>query len=287
MTWRQATRSEIARYYRQEFPDYLEALPGHVTASGPKQFALAFREPYPVSGAAIPDREFIRRDTRQTNADGQVRSVAFDDLADVSAFIRQPAQADPLGDADYGLADPALLEQPAPVPEAVYYALDHWERSWPLLVDIDAKDIATERSAAAEAIEAEAPEGYPYGFADIDRALEYAFEVAELFETRLNASETQVVYSGQGAHVYMLDDDLAHRYDEQSRAVVTTFLEDVFEVPIDAPVTTDRRRVARLPYSLHADVSRVVQPIDSPDFDVRNAARPAFLAEPVTGGAQS
>jgi len=34
-------------------------------------------------------------------------------------------------------------------PDAVYYALDHWERPWVLLVDIDAKEIARERAADA------------------------------------------------------------------------------------------------------------------------------------------
>nr|WP_241729595.1 MULTISPECIES: hypothetical protein [Halolamina] len=35
------------------------------------------------------------------------------------------------------------------------------------------------------------------------------------------------------------------------------------EIPIDSVVTADRRRVAHLSYSLHADVCSIVQPIES------------------------
>ena len=42
------------------------------------------------------------------------------------------------------------------------------------------------------------------------------------------------------------------------------------------PLTADRRRVARLPYSLHADVCSIVTPIESPNFDVR-AGTPEVL----------
>lgn len=286
MNWRQASRAELTRYYREEFPAYLDRLPEHISPAGPKQFALAFPEPYPVQGSDIPDRDFIRRDTRSTGADGQVRSVAFDDQDELCRFIRQPAQVDPLDDSAYGLADPAVVDQPAPVPEAVYYALDHWERSWPVLVDIDAKDIAAGR-ADGDVVESAQPDGYPYAFEDIDQALEYAFEVEAVFQERLEADKTQVFYSGQGAHVYLLDDDLDHRYDERSREVLTTFLEDVCEFPIDAPVTSDRRRVARLPYSLHSEVCRIVQPIDSPAFDYRTEATPEFLSTEIGAGGRA
>ncbi|WP_128478894.1 bifunctional DNA primase/polymerase [Halorussus pelagicus] len=292
MTWRQATRKDIYTYYTEEFPSYLDELPSFITAKGPKQYALAFREPHPVRKDEVPDKDFIRRDTWQTNASGDRTTAAFDKFDDVLKLIRHPARNDPLGQSDFALADPDLLDKPDPRPDAVYYALDHWERPWVLLVDIDAKTIARERAAqavpgenvsggseelldAAGILEAD-PAGYPYSFEDIERAIEYGFEVRDIFEDDFNAEETMVVYSGQGVHVYLLDTDPAHLYDAKSREVLNDLLQDTYEIPIDPVVTADRRRVARLPYSLHTDVCRIVTPIESPNFDVRSATPEVF-----------
>jgi len=35
----------------------------------------------------------------------------------------------------------------------------------------------------------------------------------------------------------------------------------------------------RIPYSLHSEVCRMVQPIQSPDFEYRTKAKPTFLQE--------
>lgn len=294
MSWRHATREEIYRYYTEEFPSYVDELPSFITAKGPKQYALAFREPHPVRKDGVPDKDFIRRDTWQTNASGDRTSAAFYDFDDVLEFIRHPARNDPLGRSDFALVDPDLLDKPDPRPNAVYYALDHWERPWVLLIDIDAKTIARERATrvvsdedgsgdseelldAAGILDAD-PAGYPYAFDDIDQAIEYGFEVRDIFEDDFNAEETMVVYSGQGVHVYLLDSDPAHRYDAKSREVLNDLLQDTYEIPIDPVVTADRRRVARLPYSLHVDVCSIVTPIESPNFDVRSA-RPEVLRE--------
>ena len=292
MTWRQATREEIYTYYKAEFPSYLDQLPSFITARGPKQYALAFREPHPVRKDGVPAKDFIRRDTWQTNTSGDRTTAAFNEFGDVVEFIRHPARNDPLGKSQFALADPDLLEKPAPSPDAVYYALDHWERPWVLLVDIDAKEIARQRATqavgdAAGEVDSEAllkragileadPEGYPYTFEDVERSIEYGFAVRDLFEDDFNAEETMVVYSGQGVHIYLLDTDREHRYDAKSREVLNDLLQETYEIPIDPVVTADRRRVARLPYSLHADVCSIVQPIESPHFDIR-AATPEVL----------
>ncbi|GAB3421942.1 DNA primase [Haloparvum alkalitolerans] len=287
MTWRQATREEIVAYYAEEFPGYIDDIPEFITATGPKQYAVAFRDSHPVRKDDIPDKDFIRRDTWQTDASGERTTPEFDDFEDVVEFIRHPARNDPLSRSTFALADPEVLKQPGPCPDAVYYALDHWKRPWVLLVDIDAKDIARDRADEmvladvddrdddvllddAEILDA-APKGYPYAFEDLDRAIEYGFEVRDILEDEFNAEETMVVYTGQGVHVYLLDTDPAHRYDEQSREVLNDLLLETYDIPIDPVVTADRRRVARLPYSLHADVCSIVQPIESPAFDVLSA----------------
>lgn len=287
MTWRPATDEEIDRYYAEEFPTVIDQLPAFLTATGPKQYALAFREAHPVRSEERPAKEFIRRDTWQMNGAGDRTIPVFDQFADVVDFIRHPARNDPLAPSEYALADPALLEKSAPQPTAVYYALDHWERPWIPLVDIDAKDIARERANDTLPFGADEkgledlldmagildapPVGYPYAFEDIQRALEYGFEVRDIFERDFEAEETMVVYTGQGVHVYLLDSDPAHRYDTKAREVLVDLLVETYDIPIDPVVTPDRRRVARLPYSLHADVCRVVQPIASPNFDFRSA----------------
>lgn len=294
MTWRHATREEIYAYYAEEFPRYLDDLPDFISATGPKQYAVAFREAHPVRNDEVPDKDFIRRDTWQTDPSGYRTTPEFDDFEDVVKFIRHPARNDPLGRSEFALADPEVLEKPDPRPDAVYYALNHWDRPWVLLVDIDAKEIAQERAADtvtddvddrddeallddAGILDAE-PAGYPYAFEDVDRAIEYGFEVRDIFESDFNAEETMVVYSGQGVHVYLLDTDSVHRYDEESREVLNDLLLETYEIPIDPVVTADRQRVARLPYSLHADVCSIVQPIESPAFDVRSA-RPEVIDE--------
>lgn len=294
LTWRSATREELHAYYSETFPALVEKLPEFITATGPKQYALALDIPHPVKKEGAPARPFIRRKTWQTTHENERSSPFFTDFIDVLQFIQYPARYDPLRETDVGLVDPDLLDKGDPRPEAVYYGLDHWERNWLILVDIDAKEIARERAeecvadqdqvfettnellAAAEITE-QAPEGYPYEFADIKQALEYGFEVADIFEDDFAAEETMVVYSGQGAHVYLLNDDRDHRYDTRSREVLVTLLGELYEIPLDPVVTPDRQRVARLPYSLHADVCRVVQPIDSPRFDFRTEALPESL----------
>jgi len=158
--------------------------------------------------------------------------------------------------------------------------------------DIDAKDVALERAterfphsenASQDDILEQAgvlqgePEGYPYEYEDIHTALGYAFEVEQFFNDQLASDDTQVVYSGQGAHVYLYDEDPEYRYDEAARKVIVHALSEKRDIPIDEQVTTDEARVIRLPYSLHAGVSRVVTPVESPDFDFRTDAQPAFL----------
>lgn len=290
--WRAASRKEIQRYYREEFPDRIEDLPAHITPDGPKEFGIAFREPHPVRGDEIPPREFIRRDTWCTTRTNERRYPEFKDVEDLLTFIQYPARNDPLAGSRYALGDPDILDKGDPVPDSVYYSLDHWDRPWLLMIDIDGKDVAKERAAdvvddydyddrddllRTAGILSAPPAGYPYAFEDIDRALEYGFEVQSIFESDLAAQDVQVMYSGQGAHVYLYDDDPMHRYDEKSREVLNDLLQRNYGVPIDPVVTADRSRFGRLPYSLHSAVCRVVQPVASLEFDPRTDPLPEFL----------
>lgn len=310
MTWRNATRDELYTYYTKEFPQYTDQLPSFISPTAPKEFGISFPERHPIRNEERPDRGFIRRNTWQTDADGERLSPNITAFEELLSFIQSPARYDPYHGSEHALVNPTLTENGDPIAEGVYYGLDNWERSWVIAVDIDAKDIAVARTDSEIDVEERAderdihqegmsreeallatsgireaePAGYPYAFEDIDRAIEYGFETRAIFDDDFAAEETMVVYSGQGVHVYLLDDDPAHRYDEKSREVFNDLLINHYEIPIDPVVTADRSRLLRVPYTLHADVCRVVQPIDSPAFDARTDACPQFLERDQNNG---
>lgn len=292
MTWRGATREEIYRYYTEEFPHRIDDLPSFITPTGPKEFGVAFQQAYPIKKEDAPDRDFVRRQMWTNDRENERGQPCFLTVDDLVRFIQHPARYDPLRRTSYGLVDPDVIDEPEPFAAGVYYAADHWNRPWLLFVDIDAKDVA--RIRALEQVDDDGyenreellrksgvlsaePAGYPYTFEDIQRSLEYGFEVTSIFESDFEADETLVVYTGQGVHVYLLDTDAQHRYDAKSREVLNDLLVEEYGIPIDPVVTADRRRLARLPYSLHSGVCRVVQPIETPQFDFQREAQPEFL----------
>jgi hypothetical protein len=279
MTWENSTISEIRKYYLDEFVRSFQQIPEFITGSKPKQIAISFPKPYPVKKDDVPPRDFIRRDIFESQS--SITSWQGGD-GSIIEFIKNPAKNDPIA-SDHQLASPELVDVP-PIPEAVYYSTDFHDRNWVLIIDIDAKDIASKEMANNEVSESEEiinsePEGFPYRFDDIDTAIDYAFEVKKYLESSLDTSKTQVVYSGQGAHVYLYDPDPMYRYSKQNRSFIIDKLSHELGIPIDEQVTTDVSRVIRLPYSLHADVSRIVTPISDPDFDYRNKAMPEFLKQ--------
>ena len=285
MTWRQATTDEIAQFYQNEFDNQFDEIPSFIRDCQPKEIGIAFREAYPVQGDSVPPKQFVRR---QAFGDSNSDFTRWTGDGGIKQFIKAPPENDPIT-GKHTLVSPDLVDVPA-VPEAVYYATDFHDRNWVLVVDIDAKDVALEYAKdtvdgddedtdddlkrRAGVLDAP-PEGFPYRFEDLDQALEYGFEVKDYFESSLDTDATQVVYSGQGCHVYMYDPAPEYRYSEVPRRHIATILEEKKDIPIDTPVTTDESRVIRLPYSLHAGVSRVVTPIESPDFDYRSDAVPA------------
>lgn len=292
MTWREATREEIYRYYIEKFSQQVDNLPSFITPSGPKEFGVSFQNAYPIKKEGAPARDFVRRHTRTTDGENGRGERRFPTVDDLVRFIQHPARYDPLQRTSYGLVDPDVIDEPEPFAAGVYYSVDHWDRPWLLFVDIDAKDVA--RNRALELVDDDGyenredllrktgvlsaePAGYPYTFEDIQRSLEYGFEVTSIFESDFEAYETLVVYTGQGVHVYLLDTDAQHRYDAKSREVLNDLLVEEYGIPIDPVVTADRRRLARLPYSLHSGVCRVVQPIETPQFDFQREAQPEFL----------
>ena len=300
MTWRASKREEINGYYQEEFPKFVDQLPLFVKEAHPKEYGIELEPPHPIKKNEATKRSFIRRDSVESdhNEDGKYLISSFEGAEAVGmnplSFIQNPAKNDPT-DSGYELIDPAVLEDANnPVAKSVYVSLDNWDRNRITAVDIDAKDVALDRISIddverkedeteqqaklrqAGVIQSE-PKGFPYEFSDIQRAIQMAFEVEEIFQTNYDADSTLVVYSGQGAHTYLLDTDPYHRYDEPSRRVIASDLKENHGYPIDQAVTIQDNRLLRLPYTLHSGVSRIVTPINSPEFDFRTQAKPNFL----------
>ena len=301
--WRPATGEEITTYYREEFPKQVANLPAWITPDGPMEYAIAFQDRYPVVQSNAPDknqnstRQFIRRSTRR----GENMHV-FDGWQGLLDMFLSPAHNDPLRSQqdnpqgaliDPNTASPDLFDggevAPPPVTKAAYYSLNHHDRPWVLMFDIDAKDIAKigHRNTGGDLengslpdesrIVTDTPRGFQYRFEHIKAAIDYAFDLSEWLQTTMEFEEIQVVYSGQGAHVYGLDTDPYQNYDSESRRRLSKGVAENLAIPIDEQVTPDKRRVARIPFSLHADVSRIVTPISSRDFDFKTQAIPPFL----------
>lgn len=298
--WRESTPDEINHFYREEFPNYLSRLPDHITADGPYQYAVSLRNKYPLHDSPI-DTDFVRRNTKKELNDGDYGDPVFTDntgmpsMDAVLDFIQAPATNDPHRSykSDAALVDPADENLTEPIPEAVYYRLMNHDYGWVLMFDIDAKDIAAHRHQhnfeegtgrdtilEESGVYDETPEGFPYSFDDIEQCLRYAFELREWVADALDMHQTLPVYSGQGAHLYVLD-DAARQYTRQTREGIKNMIREGVDmgIPIDPVVTQTPDRLARMPYSLHTDVSRVCMPISSPDFDFRTEAVPEFLDE--------
>lgn len=290
--WRLSEREEIIEYYQTEFPKSLSRMPGYLTPEGPREYAISFGESnyYPTLSSHRSSRNFIRRKTRGESDNG----VYFSSFEDLAEFFVSPAHHDPLREYGKGgyLADPATVDQQPPVSRAVYYHVRDWNENWLLVFDIDAKDVARraarEMLPGADSLSEEQlfeksgimdapPSDYKYTFEHVEKAIKLGFEIESILTDCYEYSETQVVYSGQGCHVYGLDVDRPHKYDQEARQVILYHLVEQLEYPLDEVVTKDSNRVIRLPYSLHTDVSRIVTPIESPTFDPQKQAIPSFM----------
>jgi DNA primase catalytic subunit len=289
-SWRESNKKEIIGYYQNEFLSYIEEMPDHISPQRPEEFAISFGEGnyYPARDEDREKRQFIRRKSHYSG------TAIFEDFEDLAKLFAWPARMDPLrGYVDSGyLADPDTVDTPEPVSRAVYYHVKDIDDNWPLVFDIDAKDIAArvasqhldiDQEVKKDALYKQAgirdkpPEGYNYTFDHIEQAIQLGFQLEALLHETFNYDDTMVVYSGQGCHIYGFDNDVLHNYDQQSRKVITYHLTEQLDFPLDTVVTTDTNRVIRLPYSLHSGVSRVVTPITNPDFDPRTQAIPQFL----------
>lgn len=155
------------------------------------------------------------------------------------------------------------------------------KNGWLLAFDIDSKDVAKaglckrhpgikpdadEKEIAAwqhmikriPPVHPKESEGYLYCFNCIQVAVNKAFEARKiLVEWGFAPENIHVYYSGQGAHIHVLEDE-AWQYQKESRSFITKMLTKA-GIPLDSKVSADERRVLRFIGSLHAGVNRRVQ----------------------------
>jgi len=141
------------------------------------------------------------------------------------------------------------------------------------------QDLSEAHRAPYTGLESVPDEEYAYRHENIEKTLLTAFEFKEWLTDIVGFNDVRVFYSGQGVHIYAFSEDPYLKLTHQSRKYLTTYLQEQMHIPIDPAVTWDQRRVIRLPYSLHTDVSRLVVEVDSPRFDYINEPVPEFLKQ--------
>jgi DNA primase catalytic subunit len=82
----------------------------------------------------------------------------------------------------------------------------------------------------------------------------------------------EVIYSGRGFHVYVEDHD-SYTWDFQQRDQLAKWAKEDAKMPIDTWVTRGGSRFARLPYSLHGLVGKVVTPVTIGEVSTLNPSR--------------
>jgi DNA primase catalytic subunit len=75
-----------------------------------------------------------------------------------------------------------------------------------------------------------------------------------------NYAKIQVIYSGRGFHLHVLDDDTKYLTREEKSKLAREYGQ---EFPIDEWVTAGGIKLIRLPYSLHGMVSRICTPVNA------------------------
>lgn len=82
----------------------------------------------------------------------------------------------------------------------------------------------------------------------------------------------EVIYSGRGFHIY-IEDPSAYELRFQERDALAKWVKEEQHIPIDPWVTRGGTRFARLPYSLHGLVGKVVTPVKAEALSRLNPTR--------------
>jgi DNA primase catalytic subunit len=98
-------------------------------------------------------------------------------------------------------------------------------------------------------------------------------------ELKQTYSKLRVIYSGRGFHIHVLDADTTYLTRAERSVLASGFAK---RFPIDEWVTAGNIKLIRLPYTLHAMISRICVPIDPNELEAFNPinyepAVPRFL----------
>jgi hypothetical protein len=259
--WRPSTAKEIKAFYKEAFPGTWNMLPDYLKKSSPAEYGFAFLRP--IRTISFLEKDFVRRGNRRYSL-GDLRNLLLD-------FKK------------FDSSEEIIIENSQVA--GFYFSLT-MKNGWLLAFDIDSKDVAMaglceyhpgikpdadEKEIAVwhhmiwriPPVHPKETEGYLYCFNCIQVAVNKAFEARKIMvEWGFAPENIHVYYSGQGAHIHVLEDE-AWQYNKETRSFITKMLSSA-GIPLDSRVTTDERRVLRFTESLHAGVNRKVREINRP-----------------------
>ncbi|HWQ96214.1 MAG TPA: hypothetical protein VN368_02460 [Candidatus Methylomirabilis sp.] len=254
--WRPSTAKEIKSFYKETFPRIWETLPEYLRKSSPVEYAFAFLRP--IRTISLIEKDFVRRGNKK---------YSLEDLRNLLLDFKK-----------FDSSEEIIIENSQ---VAGFYFSLKTKNGWLLAFDIDSKDIAMagmceyhpgiksdadEKEIAAwrqmirgiPPVHPKDPEEYLYCFNCIWVAVNKAFEARKIMlEWGFAPENIHVYYSGQGAHIHVLEDE-AWQYQKESRSFITKMLTKA-GIPLDSKVSADERRVLRFTGSLHVGVNRKVQ----------------------------
>ena len=112
-----------------------------------------------------------------------------------------------------------------------------------------------------------------YGFCFIcfKKAAIYTIKLHDILAQR-GYRKLETIYSGRGFHIY-LEDAECYTWTFEQRDKLGKSIRDEEHIPIDLWVTRGGTKYARLPYSLHGLVSKIVTPVSIAQVAKLNPAR--------------
>ncbi len=156
------------------------------------------------------------------------------------------------------------------LPEAVYYDRNIYLENdhalgQELAFDVDPENIECPIHGTL-ADKMKRHQGLSFCEIELDLAKKQTVGLYEYLEAQF--SDLRVVYSGRGFHIHVLDQE-AYALDTKERSKIAVDAK-AKGFGIDAWVTEGEMRLIRLPYSLHAMVSRIAVPLEKKEIEKFN-----------------
>ncbi len=156
------------------------------------------------------------------------------------------------------------------LPEAVYYDRNIYDENGEaagqeLAFDVDPENINCPIHGTL-ANKMKRRQGLSFCEIELDLAKQQTLALYEYLKNQF--SDLQVVYSGRGFHIHVFDQKACVLSVKERTKIATAVKGKGFS--IDAWVTEGEMRLIRLPYSLHAMVSRIAVPLEKKEIEKFN-----------------